>query len=280
MAKYLDVGRSGRTPAKHALMSSIIGKEIGAATFVRDIRRLWWVDLTAGDGVVPEGMEWEKNCSPGILACHARNSARPITVTLYEIQPATYDRLERNLTVEMPRLGYEYRDGWWTRGNARVHVLNASGATAPVDEIGRSTAVMVTNDPNAITDWAMRPTFAEEIRQRAWCFRSVSTMGCNPAGLMRLSRDDRDRWFDLIAQQEATLPRHHDLLLARIERDASKWGYLLCEPVRWRRQMQRVAETAFARHGMTIETAWLKEDPEAFRAIESRLFLTNQERAA
>lgn len=280
MAKYLDVGRSGRTPAKHALMAAIVGKEVGAAPFVRGIRRLWWVDLTAGDGVAPEGLEWEHNCSPGILASRAKNSARPTTVTLYEIQPATFDRLERNLAMELPRLGYGYQDGWWTFGNARLQVVNESGAAAPVDEVGRSTAALVTNDPNAITDWAMRPTFAQEIRQRSGIFRSVSTMGCNPAGLMRLDREDRDRWFDLIAQQEETLPDHQDLLLARIERDASKWGYLLCEPMKWRKQMARATMTAFSRFGMTLEFAWLKEDPAAFRAIESRLFLTNQERAA
>ena len=58
MGKYLDVGRSPRTPAKHALMASIVGKEL-AAGYIPGVRRMTWLDLTAGDGVVPDGLKWK-----------------------------------------------------------------------------------------------------------------------------------------------------------------------------------------------------------------------------
>lgn len=35
MPSIMDVGRSRRTPAKHALMSAICGKEVGAAGSIR-----------------------------------------------------------------------------------------------------------------------------------------------------------------------------------------------------------------------------------------------------
>lgn len=273
------VGRSARTPAKHQLMTALVGKEVGAASHIGTIECLQWIDLTAGDGLVPDGLRWDRNCSPGILARHARASTKPVIVTMLERQASTYDRLLASLAAELPALGYTGAGSLWSCGNAMIEVVNTSGADVGLRRVDRKVAVLATNDPNAICDWAMRPTFAAEVRARTPWFRSISTMGCNTGGLMRLSREDRDHWFELIAQQRRELPAHHDLLLARIERDCAKWGYLLCEPRRWRQEAEATVRESFAAHGMTVQTAWMRTDPGLFAAIQDYLFLTAQERA-
>lgn len=297
MSKRQDVGRSWRTWAKHELMNSVVGQEVGAvnrSTIVMDkVDRLIWFDLTAGDAALVDGAEWHRSCSPGILAHHAVNSDKPVLVMLYEIQPATFDRLLANLDQRMPSLGYA-RDGearWRYGSHVELQAINASGRTASTELIDNRDAVFVFNDPNAITEWAMRSTFASEIASRAWCFRSLSTMGCNTAGIKRLDLRERLDWFDLIDEQEAALPHYRDLLLAAIEKDEAQWAYLLSTSVRerWRKQAESVVRSAFKAalkrmpeesRGRTAATTWLRQSPAEFRETKLQLFLTNAERAA
>lgn len=276
----MSVGKSYRTPAKHALMCSIAGKEIGVSGNHAGIDRLLWLDLTAGDGIVEDELDWTRNCSPGIAANHARNSMKPILVMLHEIAPATFDELEKSLRRHLPALGYCYANGAWWCNNAQIRLVPGSGSEVDVSSVTHRTAVLATNDPNAITDWAMRPTFAAEVRSRTRWYRSVSTMGCNPAGLKRLEPTIRHRWFDLVGQQQENLPRHHDLFLAAIEKDDAQWAYLIDEAATWRIVSQKIAETAFGRNGMSIESAWSRQDAEHFGTMLDRLFLTKAERAA
>lgn len=284
MPKHRDVGRSRRTPAKHALMNSIYGKEVGVVGWSRHhqaIQRHVWKDLTAGDGIPENGLEWRANCSPGINAYHATKAHRPVDIELYEIQPATFDRLIDSLEHNLPGLGY-VRTGettWAFRDSVTLRAICGSGADVPVADIRQTDAVLVSNDPNAITTWAMRPTFAQEVTDRAWCFRSISTMGCNPAGLKRSDPAVRAGWFELIRQQEAALPRHRDLLLTAIEGDASQWAYLLGEPAKWRSTMEKVVAGAFKRYGYSMEMAWHRSDLGSFEALKARLFLTRSELA-
>jgi hypothetical protein len=285
--KRADVGRSRRTPAKHALMSSMIGREVGVVNNDnspkhRLINRLDWMDLTAGDAAAPPDEPWHLNCSPGILAHHARNSRKPVDITLYEIKPATHKLLLNNLVEHLPALGYTpVAEGRWEyQGRVRLRAVSGSGAQADVSHLRREhDAVLVTNDPNAITDWAMRPTFAAEVNDRVWCFRSISTMGCNTSGLHRLDPEIRETWFDLIDQQIHALPSHRDLYLARIEGDASLWGYLLLEPVKFT-NVKTIVRTAFGKYGYTMDVASLREEPGKFKAITDYLFLRHSERKA
>lgn len=274
-----EVGRSRRTPAKHALMSAMFGKENGAAQNMPAILRHRWLDLTAGDGVPEDGMDWRYNCSPGIVAYHATKSAKPVQATLYEIQPATFDRLIRSLETHLPNLGYErIGDTSWRFEHAALDAVCGNGAEVEVHDIRRTDAVLVSNDPNAITTWAMRPTFAQEVADRAWCFRSVSTMGCNVGGLKRSEPTTRGGWFELTKQQEAALPRYRDLLLAAIEGDSAQWAYLLSEPIRWKPSVRPVVQNAFKRYGYALEMAWHRSQPESYEDIKARLFLTREER--
>jgi hypothetical protein len=281
LSKHRDVGRSWRTHAKHELMSSVVGQEVGVAVKL-DVDRLVWIDLTAGDAAPVDGEKWNRSCSPGILAHHAAHSRKPVEIVLHEIQPATFDRLCGNLERFLPDLGYE-KDGdsvWRLDGSVSITAINASGHDADVAFISNRDAVFVLNDPNAITEWAMRPTFAREIVDRTWCFRSLSTMGCNPAGIKRLPFEERQAWFDMIGTQQNTLPHYRDLLLAAIERDEAQWAYLLCTSAKWRTTSENVVSTAFRRTGRTAAMTWFGVDPLGFEETKRFLFLTKKERDA
>lgn len=278
----VDVGRGWRTPAKHDLMRSLIGKEVGVSKVMGAVKRCVWYDLTAGDAAPITDMEWTSSCSPGILANHARNVGKPTYVFLYEIKPATYDRLVAILEAALPTLGYRQAGpNTWLHGeHVYLTAMNGSGADASIGLIQRGDAVFALNDPNAITEWAMRPTFASEIAGITPWFRSLSTLGCNPAGLKRLSIDERRGWFDLIRSQELACPQYRDLLLCAIERDASQWAYLMSEPTKWRGYMEATARTAFKRHGASLTAAWWRQAPEPYAELKRQLFFTTKEREA
>lgn len=286
----MTVGRSWRTPAKHGLMSNFVGQEVGVTNnqVFTSIDRLAWIDLTAGDAAPVDDSDWQRSCSPGILARHATRSKKPVEIVLYEIQPSTYDRLLTNLGEYLPSLGYE-KDGenCWRTDNATIYAVNQSGQTADVGWLRRTDAVLVFNDPNAITEWAMRNTFAQEIKDRGvWCFRSLSTLGCNTAGIKRIGLEDgsgdakreRRAWFDLIAGQQATLPRYRDLLLAGIERDEAQWAYLLCTAQKWRKSTESVVRSEFRKIERTTSMTWFSENPLGFEQAKRFLFLTKKER--
>lgn len=284
MTKHRDVGRSWRTWAKHELMSSFIGEEIGVVNrALRDRGRLVWIDLTAGDAANVDGVAWHKACSPGILAHHAAyrdvHARKPVEIVLYEIQSATFDRLVSNLDRNLPSMGYA-KDGpnrWRIGDKVTITAVNASGHDADISFVGRTDAVFVLNDPNAITEWAMRDTFAQEITSRTWCFRSLSTMGCNPAGIKRMDIEERRAWFGLVGAQQAALPNYRDLLLAAIERDEAQWAYLLSTAEKWRASTESVVKTAFKKIGRTAAMSWFGRDPDRFEETKRTLFLTKKE---
>lgn len=280
VAKYMNVGRSWRTPAKHDLLSSMLGQEVGAASRIVDARALAWIDLTAGDAASVDGLDWATACSPGILARHAAKSSKPVEIDLYEIQAATYDRLLTNLAVHLPKFGYTQvnDDSWQIGERVALRTHNSSGHSASIDHITRHHAVFVINDPNAITEWAMRPTFAAEIARVTWLFRTVSTMGCNVAGIKRLPIGERIDWFDTVESQQAALPAHRDLLLASISRDEAQWAYLIGTARKWRATTEKVVNTAFRKIGKGAAMSWFLDDADAFQEEKLRLFLQKPER--
>lgn len=279
MSKHLDVGRSWRTWAKHELMSSFVGQEVGSGSKMRAIERHGWIDLSAGDAAPVDGVEWHKACSPGILAHYAAFSGKPVEIVLHEIQPATYDRLLSNLADQLSRMGYvQFSHNLWRLGDrVRVRALNMSGHAASVSFVERTDAVLVLNDPNAITEWAMRDSFAHEVASRTPWFRSLSTMGCNPAGIKRMDIEERRGWFGLLGAQQDALPQYRDLLLAAIERDDAQWAYLMSTAEKWRASTEAVVKTAFKKIGRTAAMSWYRRDPECFEDTKRTLFLTKKE---
>jgi hypothetical protein len=274
------VGRSRRTPAKHRLMDYLIGKESGAASKMAQIRRHVWIDLTAGDGLVEGDLAtWYRNCSPGLFAYHAAKATKPVEVRLYEVKQSTYDRLLQNLGTRLPELGYTGTAPTWTyKNHVSLRAILASGGEADTEDIDEWTAVFASNDPNAITDWAMRPTFSAEIARSTKWFRSISTLGCNVTGLKRTGLTERLKWYEQVKQQEVALPRHRNLLLAAIERDDSQWAYLINEADKWRANTENDITKAFAQYDMSVRMFWYRGQNEPYSKLKDELFLTKAER--
>lgn len=279
MSKRQEVGRSWRTPIKHDYLSSIVGQETGAVVHVGAQSGTWY-DLTAGDAALIPGKMWHRSCSPGILAYHASGCSIPVHVRLYEIQTATYDRLLDNLTSYLPTLGYgaTSTDTWTHPDNgSTITAHNLSGAEADVTDIDRDTAVFVVNDPNAITEWAMRPTFAAELADRTGLSRCLSTMGCNPAGIKRLTIDERINWFAMVREQQQAMPDYRDLSLAALDRDEAQWAYLVATSDKWRTKTDQAAKKSAKNCNRSVSIAWWRQDPHRFDDLLLRLFLQKPE---
>lgn len=285
------VGRSGaRTYSKHETLNRFVGKEIGVINrggtrFLRNCRRLVWIDLTAGDaGLQHEDDDWCKNSSPGILAHHARwdRGVKPVDVRLVEINEKTYSRLLDNLTSRLPTLGYTQvaESVWRHQDRVTLRALNTDGRSISVDFIQPTDAVLVLNDPNGVNGWAMRDTLPREISQRTDRFRSFSTIGWNVKGAKAwASREERVGRFDLIAPQMKNLARQRDLCLAWIDRDDAQWSYLLETPHEWREATEDEIRRAFGRNNLDVHLTWYRDDPIRFRNARMRMSLTKVEYA-
>lgn len=292
MASKSTVGKSERTPAKHAAMDKQLGREMGA-----DSRYGWvpyLIDLCAGDGTVTAGAEWKRHCSPGLVAWHLGYkptgalhwSAAPQGV-LIEKQQNTYVDLKKSLEQELPKLAYPGRgkpwrqvgDGkWfcWDTG-AELSVVHGSGADADISQLKPWHAVYVLQDPNTILHWPMRKGFIAEIGQRTQRCLSMSTLGCNVGGSKRASRAEREGWYKNIRDIQQALHPWHDLYIARIDPDDAQWAYLFEVPDPWRDKVEEDVFKAFGSALLTVDGAWQKTQPEKFNGILDTLFLTRSE---
>ena len=287
MPKRSPVGRSERTPAKHEVLQKIVGRITGAAPHVKS-RRLGFIDLCAGDGVTPEDTDFWHGCSPGILIRYASGAIRrgmaPSIVILYEINRNTYDRLITNLTANLgepfaAKDGQTRYDYTTDAGVAvRVFAFRGSGKDADVSWIHRDDCMFVNNDPNSIHDWAMRATLISEILERTWRCTTFSTMGCNTGGLMMKPFEERKTmWYPHLSAIKDSLPNHMDVVLAAIDRDASKWAYATTSPMVWRQKTEKDITSAFKKIGRDMHVAWWRDAPAAFGELEDRLFLRKTE---
>lgn len=293
------VGLSDRTPAKHQLMDKLFGREVGCAMYNPGISNLVWLDLTAGEGAPapnddPKRQAWYRRCSPGLLAYHARNPekktgrptvSKPVRVVLHEKAPGTYEILLENLAKELPTLGYRrVGETEWACGFVTFSALNVEGGDADLSIVNPCSAVMISNDPNKITDWVMPQWMPKHIRSVTPWFQGISTMGCNVGGLLRLPSQDRAAWYPLVGSLVDGLPNHHDLHLSAIDRDASRWGYLAMSPNKaskfrdWRTDTDKAARSAFGDQGFSLRTAWWRSAPSDFESICDYLFKTAAER--
>jgi hypothetical protein len=299
MSKRMDVGTSWHTVAKHNLMRSIACKQIVAANKIEWLERIALYDLTAGNGIPAYDAEWSHACSPGILASQATKSGKPVLVDLYEKDAGTYGKLLASLTEQLPFLGYRQtaENRWQARTNIVLRATHMDGRMAPVDHLRHRDDVLVFNDPNSITEWAMRSGFAQEISRRAKGLRILSTLGCNVCGIKMLpyakedqtlplgdgpevmSLTERRNWFRLVTEQQEALLDRHDLLLAAFERDSSQWAYLLSTPAtqRWTAEAEKHVHEAFSMVGRTAEMSWFRQNPDRFDWTKRKLFLTKSE---
>lgn len=282
-------GRSEyRTPGKHGAMYRTFGREIGALSRRRMdcVSGAYWSDLSAGDGAGEPGRPWHESCSPGILAHHARFAGydKPVYVDLCEKAAATYEALLDNLAENLPGLGYVrvVEDRWQAHdGRVNLRVRNIDSTTIEtLDGVPPDWAVMIVNDPNKVSDWAMHPNLMANASAGRWTCLGMSTMGCNVGGLKRISSEERAIWYQHVQGQVDGLWQHHDLLLAAIERDDAQWAYLITAPQKWVDATEQDVRNAFGQEGLSLRCEWLRRDPDAFRDLLDVLFKTRKERAA
>jgi hypothetical protein len=273
-----NVGRSWRTPIKHEYLWSIVGQEAGAIPNLGAQCGIWY-DLTAGDAALIPGEMWHKSCSPGILAYHASQCLVPAHVRLHEIQTATYDRLLGNLTSYLPTLGYGAAgpSAWIHPGNgSTVSAHNLSGADADVTDIDGNTAVFVVNDPNAITEWAMRPTFTAEIATRTWLSRCLSTMGCNPGGTCA-AHSPTDQ-ISTVREQQQAMPEYRGPLACRADRDEAM-GLPSLTSKEWRAKTDKAAKKSAKNCKRSVSIAWWRQEPHQFDDQQLRLLFRSRSRS-
>lgn len=276
-----NVGRSRITPHKHAILDSFLGAE-GRLLSTRPydgVRRCRWYDLDAGDGG-SGGLDWRRNSSPALMAYRALQMPTDVEVRLTEINRPTYTALIKNYETNLAAMDYQrVGESEWTyhdrHHGVRLLLDNADGRDCVADDIDETDAVLIFHDPNSPYQWTLSPSLLSKVKTRAWCFRSLTTLGCNVGGGQRGNLDERLMWFDRIVDQQQVLPVSHDLLLVAVDRDDSKWGYLLCEPVSRRTTVEAYVRRAFT--GRSVGMAWLLRDPREFRALQMRLFLTRRE---
>jgi len=274
-------GRSQRTPAKHELMNEVYAQQAAVFPLLqrsKGLSRVVWLDLTAADGLVEDGMIWDRNCSPGIQARAAREvRTAPVLILFCERQVSTYGRLLTSLSEHLPELGYlRVSEGRWSCGQVDLVAAHMDSIDLGLRGIRRGDAVFINSDPNAITSWPLRKGFTEEIIDRTgWLGMSLSTLGCNTGGLKRILRKTPEisaQWFAYVADLERAVPSHHDLLLAAIEGDDAQWAYLLEVPAGWRHKTELMVKRSFRKHGYAVEYVWLGQDLGGFRRLEERLF--------
>lgn len=276
------VGRSQRTPAKHRLLNATLGQIAGTALTSRiNAAGVTFIDLCAGDGVPTEGADFWHGTSPGLMIRHARFVADrrlPACVDLYEINRVTFDQLLASLREHLGEPLASYGDSAeFSYGGVIVRARRASGRDATTDRIGVNYCVFINNDPNSIHDWAMRPTFVEEVRLRTWMCTTFSTMGCNVGGLKMLSPDERQMWFGHLSSIKNSTPARIDLMLCAIDRDPAQWAYAITTPVGWRDRTAHDATRAFDSIGRGLRLEWWRISPEAFIDLEKTLYLTKAE---
>lgn len=254
MPKFLDVGRSNRSPGKHATINTFVGKQFGVSSKLYRDRLHHLIDCTAGDG---KADDFERQTSPGILMRHAkwyRSQGGSVQVHLYERSLANAASLQDCCTDD-------------------VHVYAMNAYDMPEHWSSSSDIVFVVNDPNTMRDWALPPV----LKNAPPMTLIFSTLGCNVGGLKRIPINERLVWYNNIADQLQMLQDWHDAYLAALENDSAQWAYLVNAPRRWQKDMKDMFAKGF-RGTYDVVGAWYKAEHEDFNALVDNLFLTKKER--
>ena len=279
-----------RTKAKHRYLNKILGREIGAAVHCArslhiSIRGIHWFDLTAGDGEPKYDGPWERSCSPGLFAYHAKWAKHqiPVQVTLCERAAATVGDLARILKKELPSLGYRQQDDLrWSACDGRVSLSAQCVDSREHDfaDLGHGHFVFFNNDPNNVNDWALNSAGSRQVVSRGGIVRSFSTMGCNAGGLKRLPFEGgREKWFGYVEGLLESLRATQDVILMPIDGDDGQWGYAIVTPKAWGGDEIDDASRVFGEQGMTLDSASLRYEATKFWKLVDHLFLTAKERA-
>lgn len=269
MVKFKEVGRSSRTPYKHFILNSELGRQSGIISkrkvpFLRPNPFLI-VDLCAGDGSISE----EHDSSPRIILKHAEYAHEhgiSVDVNLYEKAPHTVSLLRSNL-VELPSYASIIE------GDSSNFTLHPTSSYQPI---------FVFCDPNNIHQLPLTSAFLESTTKFT---TYIITLGCNVGGLKKLALKDRKLWFEHVRSVTSALPSNHDSLLVGLTGDSDRWAYLVTLPRKWASDSasryikkadyyKKLQAKGFSK-GARVES--FRESPSGFSDLCNWLFLTLNE---
>ena len=262
VAKQTNVGTSSRTPFKHWVLNSELGRICGVLSTGKVHARacpFHVIDLCAGDGHASSDSE---QSSPEIITRHCRwleKRGLRSKATLIERGAITFAELMRNTQPET----------WLERLNmdAREYRLNRTS---------KHQAMFIHADPNSIADWPITQQLLESLSETT---TMLATLGCNVGGLKRLKREDRLPWFNHVQSCIEAMPKYHDALLIELANDKSQWAYLLRLPARWTAETAVKLRTVGRKYTtFDLNLASVRINPTEFMAMENKLFLTKEER--
>lgn len=263
------VGRSrSRTPFKHWLLSAEIGRLCGIFThnprMVHAVANPFHVvDLCAGDGIGPTGRL--ATSSPKIILHHlgiAAASGVSVRATLIERNALSFDLLQKNIQP-LPTF---------------CEAICSDATQYRVRPVSRFQQTYILADPNTIADWPVTPEMLDSMSETT---SMLVTLGCNVGGLKRLTQQQRLPWFDRMSEITNRLPRYHDAILVRLERDASQWAYLLRLPSKWTDNTISMIQLAGKRFlDFELDIASFRQSHQAFSEQQRILFFTKSENEA
>ena len=262
-----NVGRSSKTPYKHWLLDKELGRQAGIysrpaamrSTPMRNDLPLMVIDLCAGDG---ESSEFSAESSPAIISKHVKFAGGKLQAFMIEKNIYSFDALSRNVKL--------YGD------SDNISLINGDALEFNVN-IDSKQGVFINCDPNSVNEIPLTSEFIKTLPP--WTTMIV-TLGCNVAGLKRLSIDKRSGWFDYVNMVVGSLPRWHDALICSVTLDNSQWAYLVRLPDKWSSDSKASYIKSGAKmfkHGVTVYS-YRRERPEFNEQIK-RLFLTKKEYA-
>lgn len=182
-----------------------------------------------------------------------------VKVTLIERSPQTFEALCSN-TSGLP---------WSER-------LNIDAREYPLPCRDRHQAMFIHADPNTIADWPITKRLIDSMSETT---TMLATLGCNVGGLKRLDVGERLGWYDHVRHCLDAMPRYHDLILVELVNDASQWAYMLRLPAVWAIDtMYRLTTQGSKYTTYDLNMASFRINPDAFKTMEDRLFLTKKER--
>lgn len=271
MARQVRVGRSSRTPLKHWVLDTHLGKIVGVLssgnrTVPAKCTPFLCVDLCAGDGDESD----DHRSSPGIITSHCDWLARrgkSVQSVFIERHANTFEVLERNIKAD--QLEHECQ---LICGDAREFRVKPTS----VDQ-----AIFVNCDPNAISDMPLAEDFARSLTRTT---TMTTTLGCNVGGLKMLSLEKRRPWYDYLQIMIDIMPAWHDAILVSLIRDSAQWAYFTRLPAKWvpddgkrKGQLSQLIQTGNAMWPNGVEVASYRLQPRIFRDMVHRLFLTKGE---
>lgn len=257
------VGRSSRTPFKHWILKTILGRINGSLSTNSDKvpanpDPFHILDLCAGDGLSTD----LHDCSPKIINSHvkwAKDRGMKVRATYIEKGTSTFVQLMANCS------GYH-----------NAEFINADATTVSIVPTCPNQAIFVNADPNTIRDWPVSESLIESLTPTTTL---LITMGCNVGGLKRLPLDERKEWFDHVAKVTHSLPSFHDAILVVLNNDMAQWAYLIRDPLKWSsKTMEAIRSKAKTLTGSGVTIASIRHNSGEFSELLRQLFLTKKER--